>query len=170
MATSHVAADHAENRQSADRLGGKHVAKKEIKRIRTKADHRAALKEIEALMSARRGTREGDRLEELATLVEAWEKKRYPLTSAKIRYTDEPLGKSRVVPDFLPAPEDLVFREDGVKVTLALTKRSVEFFKREAAKHHTQYQRMISRLLDAYAEHHAPRQDRPGDRTRRERS
>jgi hypothetical protein len=45
----------------------------------------------------------------LATLVEAWEMKRYPLASAKIKYTDEPLGKSRVVPDFLPAPEDLVF-------------------------------------------------------------
>lgn len=74
--------------------------------------------------------------------------------SAKIRYTDEPLGKLRVVPDFLPAPEDLATREEGVKVTLALSKRSVEFFKREAAKHNTQYQRMIRRLLDAYAEHH----------------
>jgi hypothetical protein len=74
--------------------------------------------------------------------------------SAKIKYTDEPLGTPRVVPDFLPAPEDLVFREEGVKVTLALSKRSVEFFKREAAKHNTQYQRMIRRLLDAYAEHH----------------
>ena len=60
-----------------------------------------------------------------------------------------------VVPDFLPPPEDLVFREDGVKITLALSKRSVDFFKREAEKHHTQYQRMIRRLLDAYAEHHA---------------
>jgi hypothetical protein len=76
--------------------------------------------------------------------------------SAKIKYTDEPLGKLRVVPDFLPAPENLVFREEGVKVTLALSKRSVEFFKREAAKHNTQYQRMIRRLLDAYAEHHEP--------------
>jgi hypothetical protein len=75
--------------------------------------------------------------------------------SAKIRYTDEPLGKPKVVPDFLPAPEDLVFRDEGVKVTLALSKRSVDFFKREAAKHNTQYQRMIRRLLDAYAEHHA---------------
>jgi len=74
--------------------------------------------------------------------------------STKIRYTDEPLGKLRVVPDFLPAPVDLVFREEGIKVTLALSKRSVEFFKREAAKHNTQYQRMIRRLLDAYAEHH----------------
>jgi hypothetical protein len=85
---------------------------------------------------------------------------------SKIKYTDEPLGKLRVVPDFLPAPEDLVFREEGVKVTLALTKRSVEFFKREAAKHNTQYQRMIRRLLDAYAEHHAQRQDSRASRTR----
>ncbi len=75
--------------------------------------------------------------------------------SAKIKYKDEPLGKIEVVPDFLPRPEDLVFREEGVKVTLALSKRSVEFFKTEAQKHHTQYQRMIRRLLDAYAEHHA---------------
>lgn len=64
------------------------------------------------------------------------------------------MGRPRVVPDFLPAPEDLVLREVGVKVTLALSKRSVDFFKREAAKHNTQYQRMIRRLLDAYAEHH----------------
>jgi len=74
--------------------------------------------------------------------------------SAKIRYTDEPLGKLRVVPDFLPALEDLALREEGVKVTLALSKRSVDFFKHEAAKHNTHYQRMIRRLLDAYAEHH----------------
>jgi hypothetical protein len=87
--------------------------------------------------------------------------------SAKIKYTDEPLGKLRVIPDFLPPPEDLVFREEGIKVTLALSKRSVEFFKREAAKHHTQYQRMIRRLLDAYAEHHAQRPVRSGGRTRR---
>jgi hypothetical protein len=72
----------------------------------------------------------------------------------KIRYTDEPLGKLRIVPDFLPRPEDLVFRDEGVKVTIALSRRSVDFFKSEARKHHTQYQRMIRRLLDAYAEHH----------------
>ena len=48
-----------------------------------------------------------------------------------------------------------MFREEGVKVTLALSKRSVEFFKHEAAKHNTQYQRMIRRLLDAYAERFA---------------
>ena len=75
--------------------------------------------------------------------------------SKHIRYTDEPLGKLKVVPDFLPRPDDLVFRDEGVKVTIALSKRSVEFFKTEARKHDTQYQRMIRRLLDAYAEHHS---------------
>jgi len=70
--------------------------------------------------------------------------------SAKIKYTDEPIGPMKVVPDFLPAPEDLVFKEDTVKVTIALSKESVEFFKQEAEKHHTQYQKMIRRLLDAY--------------------
>jgi len=72
--------------------------------------------------------------------------------SAKIKYTDEPLGDVKVVSDFLPPPEQLAFREEGVKVTLALSKKSVEFFKSEAEKHHTQYQRMIRRLVDAYVE------------------
>ncbi|MBI5411199.1 MAG: CopG family transcriptional regulator [Nitrospirae bacterium] len=75
--------------------------------------------------------------------------------SAKIKYTNEPLGDLKVVPDFLPRPEELVFQDEGVKVTIALSKRSVEFFKDEAQKHRTQYQRMIRRLLDAYAEHHS---------------
>jgi len=74
----------------------------------------------------------------------------------KIKYTDEPLGKVQVVPDFLPSPAELAFREEGVKVTLALSKKSVEFFKSEASKHHTQYQRMIRRLLDAYVDGQAP--------------
>ena len=75
--------------------------------------------------------------------------------SEKIKYRDEPLGDPRVVPDFLPRPENLVFRDEGVKVTIALSRRSVEFFKNEARRHNTQYQRMIRRLLDAYAEHHS---------------
>ena len=70
----------------------------------------------------------------------------------KITYTHEPLGDIEIVPDFLPPPAELAFREEGVKVTLALSKKSVEFFKLEASKHQTQYQRMIRRLLDAYVE------------------
>ena len=52
----------------------------------------------------------------------------------------------------MPPPEQLAFREEGVKVTLALSKKSVDFFKSEASKHNTQYQRMIRRLVDAYVE------------------
>jgi hypothetical protein len=70
----------------------------------------------------------------------------------KITYTDEPLGEVEVVRDFLPSPAELAFREEGVKVTLALSKSSVDFFKNEASKHQTQYQRMIRRLLDSYVE------------------
>ena len=72
--------------------------------------------------------------------------------SAKIKYTNEPLGKTQVVTDFLPSPSELAFREEGVKVTLALSKKSIAFFKSEASKHHTQYQRMIRRLLDSYVD------------------
>lgn len=77
--------------------------------------------------------------------------------SAKIKYTDEPLGKTQVVTDFLPSPSELAFREEGVKVTLALSKKSIDFFKTEATKHHTQYQRMIRRLLDSYVDALTPR-------------
>lgn len=72
--------------------------------------------------------------------------------SAKIQYTSEPPGKIRVIPDCLPSPADLAFREEDVKVALALSKRSVELFKAVTVRHHTQYQRMIRRLLDAYVE------------------
>jgi len=76
--------------------------------------------------------------------------------SVKIKYTNEPLGDVQVVRDFLPPPEQLAFREEGVKVTLALSKKSVDFFKSEAAKHRTQYQRMIRHLVDAYVESYDP--------------
>ena len=83
--------------------------------------------------------------------------------TARIKYADEPIGNPKVVADFLPAPEDLVLRDEGVKVTLALSRRSVEFFKQQASKHNTQYQRMIRRLLDVYAAHHG--RERPASRT-----
>jgi predicted DNA binding CopG/RHH family protein len=69
----------------------------------------------------------------------------------KIKYTDEPFGKLKVIDDFLPSPEDLVFKKQNVKVTMALSKSSVDFFKKMAKKHHTSYQTMIRRLLDIYA-------------------
>lgn len=72
----------------------------------------------------------------------------------RIKYTDEPLGQLKVIKDFLPPPSELVFKEDGVKVTMTLSKSSVEFFKRMANKYHTPYQKMIRRLVDIYATHY----------------
>lgn len=51
----------------------------DIKPIKTDADHEATLREIEALWGAAEGTAEGDRLDVLATLVEAYEENRWPL-------------------------------------------------------------------------------------------
>ncbi len=51
----------------------------DIAPIKTHRDYRRALKEIERLMAAKRNTPEGDRLDVLATLVEAWEAKHYSL-------------------------------------------------------------------------------------------
>lgn len=51
----------------------------DIKPIRTEQDYQAALKEIEQLFEAVPGSPEGDRLEILVTLVEAYEAKHYPI-------------------------------------------------------------------------------------------
>jgi len=73
----------------------------------------------------------------------------------KIKYTDEPLGRINVVKDFLPPPEELAFKQENVKVTMTLSKSSVEFFKKVAHKYHAPYQKMIRSLIDAYAARHA---------------
>ena len=75
----------------------------DIAPIKTKQDHLRALKEIENLMAASHNSPEGDRLDVLVTLVEAWETKHYPLDLpdpvAAIRYHMEQNGL---------APKDLV--------------------------------------------------------------
>lgn len=64
------------------------------------------------------------------------------------------MGKVKTIPDFLPSPEELALKEETVKITISLSKASIEFFKNEAKKYNTQYQKMIRRLLDEYAAHH----------------
>ena len=51
----------------------------EVKPIRTKRDYEAALKEVERLWGAKLGTRDGDRLDVLATLLDAYEAEHYPM-------------------------------------------------------------------------------------------
>jgi len=82
------------------------------------------------------------------------------------KYTDKSLGEIRILRDFLPPPDKLVMKEDGVKVTISLSRRSVEFFKAHAARSQVPYQRMIRSLLDGYASKYAtrPLANRPGGR------
>jgi hypothetical protein len=78
------------------------------------------------------------------------------MSSKTVKYTVGEIGRVRMIDDFLPSPDALVAREDNIKVTLGLSRRSVDFFKRAAKERRVPYQRMIRALVDAYAE----RQDR----------
>src|SRR4030088_3493396 len=51
----------------------------EVRPIRTKRDYQAALKGVERLWGAKAGTRDGDRLDVLATLIDAYEAEHYPM-------------------------------------------------------------------------------------------
>ena len=71
----------------------------DIQPIRTEADHEAALVEIERLFDAAPNTSESDRLDVLATLVEAYEMRHYPISEPDpieaIKYYMESRGLSR---------------------------------------------------------------------------
>lgn len=77
------------------------------------------------------------------------------MSNRTIKYTAGEIGRVKVIDDFLPSPDALVAREDNVKVTLGLSRRSLDFFKREAKARRVPYQRMIRALVDAYAERQA---------------
>jgi hypothetical protein len=49
----------------------------------------------------------------------------------RTKYTDEPVGELKIVKDFLPSPDQLVLKEEKVKVTISFSRESVEFFKRK---------------------------------------
>ena len=67
---------------------------------------------------------------------------------------NKPVGRLARVTDFLPPPEKLVTPEENVKVTISLSRSSIRFFKQQAVKHHTKYQKMIRTLVDTYAAHY----------------
>lgn len=69
----------------------------------------------------------------------------------RMGYSGEPIGPVEIVPDFLPSPEELAREDDGVTVTLSLSRRSVDFFKAEAQRQNCSHQRMIRRLVDSCA-------------------
>ena len=79
-------------------------------------------------------------------------------TTGKPKYKSAPkdiadaINSSEIVEDFLPRPEDLVFKKKTVKVTMNLSKDSVEFFKLRSRKYGVPYQKMINNLVDKYVE------------------
>ena len=61
---------------------------------------------------------------------------------------------SKIIDDFLPAPEKLIKKEDNIKITILLSKRSISFFKEKARKVGIPYQTMIKTVLDKYTTHY----------------
>lgn len=68
---------------------------------------------------------------------------------------DFPRGELTRIKDAFPPPHALVMPEETTKVTLLLSTASVRFFKRQAARQGTKYQRMIRTLVDRYATHYS---------------
>ena len=89
--------------------------------------------------------------------------KKPQVSEARAQYRAAPkrvaaaIDEAEVVADFLPPPEMLVPKEDTVKVTLNLSRRSVEFFKDEAGRQGVAYQHMVRRILDLYAQRYGER-------------
>ena len=79
---------------------------------------------------------------------------------SKIRYRNAPkrvakaIAEAKIVADFLPSPDQLIFKEDTVKITLSLSEKSVKFFKAKAKQYNVPYQTMIKKVVDLYTEQH----------------
>jgi predicted DNA binding CopG/RHH family protein len=65
-----------------------------------------------------------------------------------------PIGRIKIIEDFLPPPEKLLTKPKPVKITITLNQDSVDFFKEIAQKEHIPYQKLIRALLDQYASHY----------------
>jgi predicted DNA binding CopG/RHH family protein len=74
------------------------------------------------------------------------------MKKSAIEYTKGEIGKVKIIKDFLLHPSEPVMNDDNAKVTLSLSRRSIEFFKREAKKQSLPYQKTIRALVDGYAE------------------
>ncbi|MFC4700963.1 hypothetical protein ACFO4O_12390 [Glaciecola siphonariae] len=71
----------------------------------------------------------------------------------EIIYSDEDIGDVKFITDFLPSPAELKERNENTKITISLSKRSVEYFKKAALNNDMQYQKLIRQLLDYYVAH-----------------
>lgn len=68
---------------------------------------------------------------------------------------DMPIGELKKIEDFLPPPKELAVPQQTVMVTLRLSEKSVGFFKQQAKRYHTKYQKMLRFLVDKYVERYS---------------
>ena len=80
-----------------------------------------------------------------------WRKGRKYKMKNKHRDPDMPIGKLTRMPDDLPSPAEIAKSMQLVRVTIVLSKPSIDFFKKQAQRYHTKYQRMMREVLDLYA-------------------
>lgn len=98
----------------------------ELKPIRTEADYDAALAEVERLWGAKSGTPDGDRLDVLATLIEVYEAKNYPMDPPDpieaIRFRMEQQGLTRKDLEPMIGPRnrvaDVLNRKRGLSIEM----------------------------------------------------
>ncbi|MDA1316850.1 MAG: CopG family transcriptional regulator [bacterium] len=79
-------------------------------------------------------------------------KRKYMNKQINDGYTDGPKLRGQRVKDFLPKPEEIILKKLTTKITITLDSASVDFFKQEAKRLNTSYQRMIRNLLDTYTQ------------------
>ena len=78
----------------------------------------------------------------------------------KTKYSKAPqdigkaINQAKNISDFLPKPKDLITDKNHIKVTLSLSKDSVDFFKSQARFYGYSYQQMIRKVVDIYTKHH----------------
>lgn len=66
--------------------------------------------------------------------------------------SDEPIGHLTRIDDTLPSPEELFIPDEKVKITIALDRETLAFFKSRSKKNGVKYQKMIREILKKYAE------------------
>ena len=67
-------------------------------------------------------------------------------------WPDEPIKGLKRVADFLPKPQDLVFRVKKEAITFSISSHSLSFYRQYAKKHKIAFKDMLGAVLDAYAE------------------
>jgi len=132
------------------------MIQKGIVPIRTKADYRQALKEVEALWDAEPGTPEHDRLEVLGTLIDAYEAKQFPIDAPDpveaIKFRMEQAGYARA--DFVAVIGSASRASEILNRRRALTTEMIW-------KLHTKWQIPAESLVRPYKV--AQRRDRRGE-------